>query len=383
MYNTSYIEINKSALKNNINFLKRCVGEDVRLSSVIKGNAYGHGITEFVPLAEECGISHFSTFSAWEAHKAFKVSGGSAIMIMGYIADSELEWAIENGIEFYVFNTERLKETLKTAVRMGKKARIHIDVETGMNRTGIEEHEIPEVIKTLKANPGHIEFSGLCTHYAGAESIANYVRVKEQHQRYKEVLKSFRDAGVSPKFRHTASSAAAIAYPETRMDLVRIGIMQYGFWPSMETYIYYLSKKNVKTNPLKRVITWKSHVMDVKDVKRGEFIGYNTSYLASNDMRIAIIPVGYSDGYSRSLSNHGRVLINGCRAGVIGLVSMNMMIVNVSRIPNVKKRDEAVLIGTQKNRSISVSSFSKFTTHDVNYELLTRLSEHIPRVVRA
>jgi len=382
MHNTSYIELKKSALKNNINFLKRYLGKDVRISSVIKGNAYGHGITEFVPLVEECGVSHFSTFSAWEAKKALKVSRGSTIMIMGYIDDSELEWAIENGIEFYVFNTERLKEAVNIARKTGTRARIHIDVETGMNRTGIEEAEIAEVIKTLKSNPENIEFSGLCTHYAGAESIANYVRVKEQVQRYKEILKSFQNAGVSPRIRHTASSAAAIAYPETRMGLVRIGIMQYGFWPSMETYIYYLSKNDVKTNPLKRIITWKSCVMDIKDVKRGEFIGYNTSYLASSDMRIAIVPVGYSDGYSRSLSNHGRVLINGCRAGVIGLVSMNMMIVNVSRIPNVKKGDEVVLIGTQKNRSISVSSFSKFTTHDVNYELLTRLSEHIPRFVR-
>lgn len=381
MFNTSYIEISKSALKNNIIFLRSYLGNKIRLSSVIKGNAYGHCISKFVPMAEECGIDHFSVFSACEALEAFKVSSGSTILIMGYIGYEEIAWAIENDIEFFVSDLDKLNKSLEIAKRIKKKAKLHIDIETGMNRTGFQARELKKVREVLKSNGEYLIFKGLCTHYAGAESITNYVRVKKQIRRYKRVLRGFIKSDLTPQLRHTASSAAAIAYPESRMDLVRIGIMQYGFWPSMETYIYYLSRNNVKINPLKRVLTWKSSVMGVKKVKRGEFIGYNTSFLAPANMKIATIPVGYSDGYSRSLSNYGRVLINGKRANVIGLVSMNMMIVDVSKLPQIKKGDEVVLIGKQKNRSITVSSFSKFTSHDINYELLARLTEHIPRVI--
>jgi alanine racemase len=382
MYYTSYIELKKSALKNNISFISDYVGPDVKISSVIKGNAYGHGLTEFVPLAEECGIDHFSVFSAREALETLKVTDSSTIMIMGFLDNAELEWAIENDIEFYVFSLSRLENVISLAGRMKKKARIHLDIETGMNRTGFFESDLEDVRNMILDSRDMVDLKGICTHYSGAESIANHVRVRNQYENFVRIYRDFIKSSLKPECRHTASSAAAICYPETRMDMIRVGILQYGFWPSMETYIYYLTHNDVKTNPLKRVISWKSRVMDIKTVKRGEFIGYNTSYLAPNDMKIATIPVGYSDGYSRSLSNHGRVLINGCRASVIGLVSMNMLIADVTDVPRTRRGDEVVLIGTQKNRTISINAFSNFTTHDINYELLVRLSPHIPRFVK-
>jgi alanine racemase len=383
MYYTSHIELKKSALRNNIDFIKEYVGPGVKISSVIKGNAYGHGISEFVPIAEDCGMDHFSVFSAWEALEALKVTDDSTIVIMGFLDNDELEWAVENGIEFYVFSMSRLRRVAELASRMKKKARIHIELETGMNRTGFIQSDLEDVTNLILDNVDFIEFKGLCTHYSGAESIANHVRVRNQYENYVKTYQQLVKAGMKPEYRHTASSAAAVCYPETRMDMIRAGILQYGFWPSMETYIYYLTHNDVKTNPLRRVISWKSRVMDVKRVKRGEFIGYNTSFLAPNDMKIATIPVGYSDGYSRSLSNHGRVLINGCRASVIGLVSMNMLIADVTEAPCTKRGDEVVLIGTQKNRTITINAFSNFTTHDINYELLVRLSPHIPRFVKS
>jgi alanine racemase len=383
MYYTSHIEIKKSALRNNLDFIRDYVGPGIKISSVVKGNAYGHGLTEFIPLAEECGVDHFSVFSAWEALEALKVTDSSTIMIMGFLDNAELEWALENDIEFYVFSLRRLERVAELAARMKKKSRLHIDIETGMNRTGFKESDLDEVKKIILENREWIDLRGLCTHYSGAESVANHVRVRNQYENYIRIYRDFVKSSIRPEFRHTASSAAAVCYPETRMDMIRVGILQYGFWPSMETYIYYLTHNEVKTNPLKRVLCWKSRVMDIKSVKRGEFIGYNTSFLAPNDMRIATIPVGYSDGYSRSLSNHGRVLINGCRASVIGLVSMNMLIADISEVPRTRRGDEVVLIGTQKNRTISINAFSNFTTHDINYELLVRLSPHIPRFVKA
>jgi alanine racemase len=162
--------------------------------------------------------------------------------------------------------------------------------------------------------------------------------------------------------------------------MVRIGILQYGFWPSKETLIQYLSKKSIKTDPLTQVLSWKSSIMSLKKVKTGEFISYGTSYLAQKDMKIALIPVGYAHGFSRNLSNQGRVLISGLRVAVIGMVNMNMLIVDVTANDNVKLGDEVVLIGSQGDLSITVSSFSEFSDQ-LNYELLTRLPGEIPRNV--
>ena len=186
--------------------------------------------------------------------------------------------------------------------------------------------------------------------------------------------------GLQPDKCHTACSAAAMRYPDTRMDLVRIGILQYGFFPSRELQVELNHKRGIPLDPLRRIISWKSRVMDVKYVGAGEFVGYGTSYLANADMKIATIPVGYSHGYSRSLSNQGRVLIRGQRVVVVGTVNMNMISVDVTQVEGVEKGDEVVLIGQQGELEISVSSFSEFSDQ-VNYELLTRLPRDIPRKV--
>ena len=381
MFSTSIIEISKNSLKHNIDFLKKQMGKNVFISSVVKGNAYGHGIKEFVPVAEECGLNHFSVYSADEAFEVFKYSSGkSGIMIMGMVENEELEWTINTGIEFYVFDMDRLKKAVEYASKFQKEAKIHIEIETGMNRTGFTKESIPSVIRFIRENRSVLEFKGLCTHFAGAESIANYVRIQKQLKNYSRIYKLFLENDIIPKKRHTACSAAAMTYPKSRMDMVRIGIMQYGFWSSRETFISYINNLEDKTDPLKRVIKWKSKIMSTKSVKTGEFIGYGTSYLAQRDMKIATIPVGYAHGYSRELSNQGRVLINGHRVSVIGIVNMNLMTVDITNVPETRKGDEAVLIGKQGDLSISVASFSELSNQP-DYELLTRLNQKIPRVV--
>ena len=186
--------------------------------------------------------------------------------------------------------------------------------------------------------------------------------------------------GLPPKIRHTACSAAALRYSATKMDMARIGILQYGFFPSKEILIHYLTKNKEHEFPLRRVISWKSKVMSIKKVKTGEFIGYGTSYLANSDMKIATIPVGYSHGFSRLLSNQGRVLIHGQRVSVVGAVNMNMMSVDITNLEGVKNGDEVVIIGKQGDMEISVASFGD-VSNLVNYELLTRLPHDIPRIV--
>jgi alanine racemase len=379
---TSTIEISKSAYQNNLTFIRSLIGESCIFSSVIKGNAYGHGIETFAPMAEEVGVNHFSVFSAYEAYRFKKVSNGESTVIIMGVADStqELEWTINLNIEFFVFDLERLQKAVKIAKRLKKKAIVHIEIETGMNRTGFCVDELKDVIHFIEDNKQHLDVKGLCTHFAGAESITNYFRVKKQIVVYNRVYKFFKSNNIDFRQKHLACSAAIINYPQTINDLVRVGIMQYGFWPSRESQMKYYTKNKINTNPLEPLITWKSYVMGTKAVAVGEYISYGTTVLAETDMKIATIPVGYAHGFSRSLSNQGKAIIRGHRVDVIGLVNMNMMIVDITNIPEVEKGDEVVLIGKQNGITISVNSFGEMS-HQLNYELLTRLPEDIPRKI--
>jgi alanine racemase len=381
MKTPSEIEISAIALEHNVQFIRQLVKKDVKISSVVKGNAYGHGIEQYVPVAEHCGIDHFSVFGADEAFRVMKVKQPETnVMIMGWIPDGELAWVIRNGIEFWIFDTDRLKKALKEAKKQGKKARVHIELETGMNRTGLSEPEVEEVIDLFQKHENHVELTGICTHLAGAESIANHVRIHRQIKRFKAFIKLFKSQGLNPKFLHAASSAATITYPAFRFDLVRIGILQYGYWPSAETLIHYISRRKDKTDPLERIISWKSSIMALKNVHQGEFVSYGTNYQAIENQCIAIIPAGYSHGYSRSLSNSGWVLIHEQRVAIIGMINMNMLIADVTYIPEVKIGDEVVLIGAQGQQKISVASFSVLS-NQLNYEMLTRLPSSIHRKV--
>jgi len=378
---TSYIEISKEALQHNLKFIHRFVRKSVQISSVVKGNAYGHGIEQYIPLAQECGFDHFSVFCADEAYRVHQASKGeSTIMIMGHVENNQLEWAIENNVQAYVFEMDRLEQALRYAKRTKKKAKVHIEVETGMNRTGFTLKDLDKALAFLQEHQEWIEFQGLCTHFAGAESVTNYYRIQQQQKQFDKALTKVALYPVEPKQTHMACSAAAMRYPKTQKDLVRLGIIQYGFFPTNEVLIEYLTRKKVAKDPLRRLISWKSSVMDVKHVKKGEFVGYGTSYLAGEDRTIATIPVGYSHGFSRSLSNQGRVLIRGQRVQVIGTVNMNMMTVDVTQIPSIEKGDEVVLIGKQGDLEITISSFSEYSDL-LNYELLTRLPRDIPRYI--
>jgi alanine racemase len=386
MFPTSCIELSLSALRKNLRFLREHVGHHVRFSSVIKGNAYGHGIEKFVPMAESCGVRHFSVFSADEALRAHRArTDNSELMIMGAIDNEQIEWAIRKDIAFYIFELDRLGCAIDTAKRIKKPARIHLELETGLNRTGLDGDTLEEALAAIKDNASHLRIDGLCTHFAGAESIGNYVRIMRQIHTFIDARDRLKQQGVSANVAHAACSAAVFAYPMATFDMVRVGIAQYGFWPSLETRMHYFLQNAREgstrvVDPLRRVMRWTSRVMSVKDVKPGEFIGYGTTFLTSRPQRIATVPIGYSHGFSRSLSNLGYVLLHGRRANVIGVVNMNMMMIDVSDFPSVHKGDQVVIIGRQKRMQISVASFSDLT-RQIDYEVLVRLPADIPRVV--
>ncbi len=378
---TSVLEISRQALRNNIRFIREMVGNEVIISVVVKGNAYGHGISKVIPVFEEAGIHHFSVFSSGGAKRVSKVKKNETeVMIMGYIDPDDFEWVITHGISFFVFEVEVLERAAETAKRLQTPARIHLEIETGLHRTGFDKAELEKAAGIITENHRFLEICGAATHLAGAESVANYLRIMHQFKVFDKRIKWLRKKGIDPKILHSASSAAAVSYPRSRMDLVRIGIMSYGFWPTRETFIQYIHSRKEKIDPLQRAISWKSRIMSVKNVAEGEFVGYGFGYQAQHDMQVAIVPVGYSNGYSRLLSNNGHVLIRGQRADVIGSVNMNMILVNATGIDGISPGEEVVLLGRQGDNEISVASFADMN-NSMNYELLTRLPERLERII--
>jgi alanine racemase len=382
MFNTSSIELSPEALKNNLRFIHRRLKKGTRLCSVIKGNAYGHGFREFVTMAMDHGVDYFGVHAAdeaWYLEKHFEHMPD--LFIMGSVEKDAVDWAIEKGIEFTVFDRQRMEEALFYSKKLKKRAKIHIEMETGMHRTGFELQDIDFLMNWMKRNSENIIFQGLFTHFAGAENQANFFRITRQIERFNHALATFQSGGLNPLYYHTACSAVLLNYPDFIGNMARIGIIQYGFWPNKETLIRFTGDSNRSASLLRRVIGWKSKVMATKEVKKGNFIGYGTSYLAHKNMKLAIIPLGYSHGYSRSLSNNGAVLINGKIAPVVGTVNMNSFTVDITNAGNVNKGDEVVLIGKQKSREITVNSFSE-QSKMMNYELLTRLPRDIERHIQ-
>ncbi|MEZ5063657.1 MAG: alanine racemase [bacterium] len=377
------LTLNAGALKRNLGFLRRVAGR-AEVALVIKGNAYGHGIETLGPLAESLGVRTFAVGSADEALRARScLARDTDVMILSWISQDELEWAIESDVSFWVFELGRLRDAAEAAARVGRPARVHLELETGMHRTGLAANELEEVAAIVRT--GAIRVEGTCTHYAGAESEGNFLRVQSQIETFRTRVHQLAEAGVAPGKLHTASSAATFLYPETRLDLVRVGIAAYGFWPSQETKMRLLLQASdmrhpERWNPLRRVLRWTTRVVAVNDVDAGEYVGYGMAYLTPRPQRIAAIPVGYYHGFARALSNVGQVLLRGRLCPVVGTVSMNVTLVDVTDCPAVETGDEVVLIGSQGRREISVSSFGDLA-RILNYEVLVRIPPEIPRVV--
>lgn len=378
--NSSRIELSANAIAHNVSFVKKQIGKGVKLSAVIKANAYGHGINQMVPELENNGVSHFSVFSSFEAREVAAASKkGACIMIMGDIAKEDVEWVVSNDIECFVYNFYMLQTLVQEAKHQIKKVGIHIEVETGMNRHGFRPFEWQDLSDKLSLFESHIALQGICTHFAGAESSANYKRVLDQQKVFLKALAYFREKNHVPKNVHTSCSAAMLAFPEFNHDMVRVGILLYGLWPSSEMQLHYKLKYDEQKSPLKTVLSWKSHIIDISNVDSGDFIGYGNSFLAETDMKVAFVPVGYGYGFSRSLSNQGRVIVNGSRLSVIGVVNMNMFLVDATNV-DLKIGDEVTIIGSNKSQEIKVADFGNLS-NQLNYELLTRIDKSIPRVL--
>ncbi len=375
MKTNSYIEISESAFCNNFTQLKKiALKNNSKIMAVVKSNGYGHGIILISKLAEKYGANYLGVNSIEEAIKIRENGINLPLLILGYVPFENLKYIADYGFEVVMYNLGNLKKLEEESKKLNKISKVHLKIETGTNRQGINIKELPEILEYFK-NSKNITLKGIYTHFANIEDTTDHTYAMKQLGKFKEAIKIVDNNKI---LFHTACSAATILFPETHFCMVRTGISIYGLWPSNETFISAKEKKlEIKLKP---VLTWKSLIAQVKEISSGSYVGYGCTFKANRKMKIGIIPVGYYEGYFRSLSNRAYVLVKGKRAQIIGRVCMNMMIVDLTEIEDVKIEDEVILIGKMGNEEISADYLAKLA-NTINYEIVTRIAPHLPRIL--
>jgi len=374
----TWVEISRGALKNNIRAARQRVGKGVRLMAVVKANAYGHGILPVAGCAEEEKVDFFGVNSLHEAITLRNAKIKTPVLVLGYIPLSNLKDAVTHDISIVAYNCETVNKLQELAAKYKKDAKIHIKVETGLHRQGVNPEDLRDFLKLVKSKKNIIA-EGMSTHYANIEDTTEHSYASRQVENFKEAFEAAELEGLSVKYRHTACTAATILFSEVHFEMIRFGIGLYGLWPSKETKISAYERKIGEFN-LMPALTWKTRVAQVKDVQPNSCIGYGCSDFVTQKSRIAILPVGYYDGYDRKLSNVGYVLIRGKRAPILGRICMNMCIVDITNIEGVKPEDEVILLGSCDDDSITAETMAaKIGT--INYEVVTRINESLPRIL--
>lgn len=376
MENLTWVEISRDKLGGNIKQLRKIIGENVILCPCVKANAYGHGLIETGRVFLESGADWLGVNSLYEA-VALRESGIlSPIYIMGYVPVADLGVVVDNEFRLVVYNRETIDVLVDACNLMKKKAFVHIKVETGNNRQGVQLDEVVDFAKYILNNK-FIQVEGISTHFANIEDTTDHSYAFEQLRKFREADEILKSAGITVPIRHCGNSAATMLFPETHFEMVRPGISSYGLWPSTETKISL--RQLQKDLELKPALTWKCKIAQIKPVKSGEMIGYGCSYKAERDIRLAILPVGYYDGYSRIIGMKGHVLIKGKRAPIRGRICMNIMMVDVTEIPEAGLEDEVVLLGMSGEEEVTMEDMAKWS-ETINYEIGPRINERIERV---
>ena len=372
-YNRVCAEIDLDAVAYNMEQMKKRIGDNARLIGVIKTDGYGHGAVPIAEMFEEMDyVWGYAVACIGEAVVLRKNGIKKPILILGCVFPDEYETMIEHDIRAAVY-TERMAEAMsETAVRMGKKAYFHIKVDTGMGRIGFQvNEESADVIERISRLP-NVCIEGMFTHFAKADE-KDKTYTLQQHEKFMWMKAEMEKRNISISYFDCDNSAGIIDFPDMKHDLARAGISTYGMYPSDE-----VDKSAVDLKPALRLT---SHVSFVKEVEPGTSISYGGTFVAPEKMKVATIPVGYGDGYPRSLSNKGSVLIHGKRAKILGRVCMDQFMADVTGIPETEIMDEGTLIGKDGSDEITVEELSDLSGR-FNYEFVCCLGRRIPRVYR-
>ncbi len=374
-----WIEISEKALVHNLRLIRNLLKHGTKLLFTVKANAYGHGLKEIASICEKHNlVDAYGVHSIEEALKLREIGVNRDILILGYVEEKELIYGLEKNIKFTVYNLSMIKKLNSIAKKLSKKAVIHLKIETGTGRQGILKKDW-EKIKNYLKKAENIDFEGISSHFANIEDTTDHSYAEYQFERFMNFVKRVKQDGFSPRVKHFSCSASTLLFPRTHLDMVRIGISGYGYWPSKETYLSFLLKKG-KEIKLEKVLSFYTKISQIKILEEGSFIGYGLTYKTNSNTKIAILPVGYYDGVDRKLSNTGYFIIKGKRAAIRGRVCMNITVTDITTIKDVKIEDRVVLLGRERDENLTADDWAgKINT--INYEVLSRLSPFIRRVV--
>jgi len=373
-----WVEVSRRALVRNVGQFRKLIGKDKKFLAVVKANAYGHGLREVSRIVLGAGVDWLGVNSVEEGIALREGHIRAPILVLGATGRGEIEAACTNDLHLTVYSRETVRDLGRTARKLGKKVAIHLKLETGTHRQGLPPEELLKLVKFVRQFPG-LRLEGISSHFANIEDTTSSAYPEHQLKIFRDLIDRLRRQGIHIPIKHMSSTASSIVFPETYFDMVRIGIGLYGLWPSKETFLS-CRLRNRSPLELTPVLSWRARIAQVKKVPRGSFIGYGCTYRTTRPTRLAVVPVGYYDGYSRSLSNASYVLVRGKRAFVRGRIAMNFLMADVTDIPGVEPADAVTLIGHDGKEAIAAEALASLAG-TIGYEILARINPLVPRIV--
>lgn len=366
----TFAEIDLAALKFNFRSAKKFIGADLKYMAVVKADAYGHGAVECSRVLVEEGVDWLGVALVEEGLELREAGISSPILCLGGIASGRESDAINWNITPVVFNLDQAAAMNKAAQSLDRQVTIHVKVDTGMGRLGVRLDQIDLFIKGL-SNLTQLRVEGLMTHFASANDPKETEFTNEQMRRFDQVRDQFINAGFEPAIVDLANSPAAVGHPASRPQMVRLGGILYGLGGDV--------LDPAKSQPeLKPVMSLRSEICDIKSVPAGETLGYGRTYVTDRDSRIGLVPIGYHDGYRRNLSNRAHVLVNGKRAPVVGRISMDWTIIDVTDIATAHIGSRVIFIGTDGEEQIKAEDLATILD-TISYEITCGISTRVPR----
>lgn len=361
---SSQVLISKPALLHNLRAYRRAIG-DVSVMAVVKSNAYGHGMVE-VAKAVEKDTDWFGVASGSEALELRQVGIKKPILVLSFYENGEIIDLIKKRASLAVYDLRQAKLISTAAKKLKKIANIHLKVDTGTSRLGIMPADVANFVDKLVRLP-NLKIEGVFSHFAASEENLEFTR--KQDILFNTIIEELEWRGLS-LIKHIACTAAGLVSPGSNHDMVRLGIGLYGLWPSAVA-------KQKAGFELKPALSWQTKIIQIKDLPKGAYVGYGITYQTKRPIKLAVLPIGYYDGYDRKLGNTGEVLIGGKRCKVLGRVCMNLIMVDVADVKNVKVGDRAELLG----KEITADELAK-KIGTINYEVVTRINPLIPRILK-
>ncbi len=368
----TWLEINKKAIEHNLCAFRRLIGRSALLMPVVKANAYGHGFLEVAKICDESGeADRIRVVNLDEALALLDAGIKKPIMILSFyeLDKAKITRAIKNKIIFPLYSLEQAKFLNAVGERVGKKAIMHLKVDTGAARIGILPGDAVNFYQKIKLFK-NLNIEGLFSHFASSEEDREYT--DKQYKLFNKVATDLEQAGCKFKIRHMACSAASVVYPDSQFNAVRLGLGLYGLYPAQSV------KDKLKLKP---VLSWKTKIIQIKTLPAGAKVGYGGTFVTKKPTKLAILPTGYFDGYDRRFSNTAQVVVHGVKCPVRGRICMNLTMVDVSGVLNIQIGDEVVLLGKMGKNEISADYLAKLAK-TINYEIVSRINPLLPRKVK-